>query len=144
MVVRIRELKIEDYERILEIWDDAKLPYKPEGRDSKESIKKQMEEFGDLFLGAEVNGRLVGVIIGSWDGRKGWLNRIAVEPAFQGMGIAKMLTSACEEALRERGARIFAMLIEDNNENSLKLAERMGYKIQRNILYLTKRDNDKI
>lgn len=144
MVVRIRELKIEDYERIIEIWDSSKLPYKPEGRDSKEAIKKQMEEFGDLFLGAEVNGRLVGVIIGSWDGRKGWLNRIAVEPAFQGMGIAKMLTSACEEALRERGARIFAMLIEDNNENSLKLAERMGYKVQKNILYLTKRDNDKI
>lgn len=144
MVVRIRELKLDDYERIIEIWESAKLPYKPEGRDSKESIKKQIEEFGDLFLGAEVNGKLVGTIIGSWDGRKGWLNRITVDPAFQGKGIAKMLTSACEEALRERGARIFAMLIEDNNEKSLKLAERMGYKIQKSILYLTKRDNEKI
>ncbi len=144
MVVRIRELTIKDYNRMIEIWENARLPYKPDGRDSRESIKKQMEEFGDLFLGAEVNGKLVGVIIGSWDGRKGWLNRIAVDPAFQGMGIGKMLTAACEEALRERGARIFAMLIEDSNENSLKLAERMGYKVQKNILYLTKRDNDKI
>uniref|UniRef100_A0A7C4UDC0 GNAT family N-acetyltransferase n=1 Tax=candidate division WOR-3 bacterium TaxID=2052148 RepID=A0A7C4UDC0_UNCW3 len=144
MVVRIRNLTIDDYDRIIEIWESAKLPYKPEGRDSRESIKKQMEEFGDLFLGAEVQGRLVGVIIGSWDGRKGWLNRIAVEPSYQGMGIGKMLTSACEEALKERGARIFAMLIEEDNVSSLKLAERMGYKVQRSILYLTKRENDKI
>lgn len=144
MVVKIRELKIEDYERMIEIWENSKLPYKPEGRDSKDAIRKQIKESGDLFLGAEINGKLVGTIIGSWDGRKGWLNRIAVEPSFQGMGIAKMLTSACEEALRAKGARIFAMLIEDNNENSLKLAERMGYKVQKNILYLTKRDDDKI
>ena len=144
MEIKIRNLTKEDYDDMVSIWEASGLPYKPRGRDSREEIERQMEESGDLFIGAEVNGRLVGVVIGSWDGRKGWINRIAVLPEFQGRGIAKMLVGACEDALRSRGARIFAMLIEEGNEPSFRMAERLGYKLHRDIFYLTKRDSDDV
>jgi len=144
MELKIRRLNIEDYSRIVEIWEKAGLPYKPKGRDSYEEIKRQMTDFGDLFLGAEIKDTLVGVIIGSSDGRKGWLNRIAVDPTYQGMGIAKMLTRACEEALKKRGLKIFAVLIESYNKNSLALAKKMGYVLHKDIFYLTKRESKEI
>jgi len=144
MEIKIRRLTIDDYPKMKEIWEKSGLPYKPKGRDSYEEIKKQMEDFGDLFLGAEIDNKLVGLIIGSSDGRKGWLNRIAVDPVYQGRGIAKMLTTACEEALKERGLKIFAVLIESYNKNSLALAEKMGYVLHKDIFYLTKRESEEI
>ncbi len=144
MEIKIRRLTIDDYPKMKEIWEKSGLPYKPKGRDSYEEIKKQMEDFGDLFLGAEIDNKLVGLIIGSSDGRKGWLNRIAVDPVYQGRGIAKMLTTACEEALKERGIKIFAVLIESYNKNSLALAEKMGYVLHKDIFYLTKRESEEI
>ncbi len=142
--MEIRPLKIEDYEIILRLWDKAGLPYKPRGRDSYEEMKRQMENDPDLFLGVEEDGKLIGVIIATYDGRKGWLNRIAVDPAYRGRGIGLMLTRAGEEALRKRGAKIIALLVERSNQASLNLARQAGYVVARDILYLTKRESEEV
>lgn len=142
--MRIRNLKIEDYEEILKLWDRAGLSYRPQGRDSFEEMKRQMENAPDLFLGAEEGEELVGVLIATHDGRKGWLNRIAIDPAYRGRGIGLKLTRAGEEALRKRGARIIALLVERSNLASLNLAQKAGYVIAHNILYLTKRESEEV
>jgi len=142
--MRIRNLKIEDYEEILKLWDKAGLPYRPRGRDSYKEMKKQMRDDPDLFFGAEEGGKLAGVLIATYDGRKGWLNRIAVDPAYRGRGLGLKLTRVGERALRKRGARIIALLVERSNHPSLKLAQKAGYVIAQDILYLTKRENEEV
>lgn len=143
--IRIRRLGIDDYDGMVDVWERAGLPYKPRGRDSRESIQKQIMENPDLFLGAEEDGELVGVIIASSEGgRKGWLNRIAVVPEKRGSGIAKQLTSEAEKALWKRGVRIIAVLIHKENEISIGLAKSLGYIPAPDILYLTKRENDDV
>ncbi|MDP2806709.1 MAG: GNAT family N-acetyltransferase, partial [bacterium] len=82
--------------------------------------------------------------IASHDGRKGWLNRIAVDPDYRRQGLAKKLTLAGERALRKHGIKIFALLIHSYNSSSLQLAKKMGYKVHNDILYLTKRDGEHI
>ena len=142
--VKVRRLTISDYDRMVEIWRSAGLPFKPKGRDSRSEIKKQMEATPDLFLGAEESGRLVGIIIASTEVRKGWLNRIAVIPEERGKGIAKTLTRSAEKALRKRGIKIIGLLIQKDNIASINLAKKMGYKEHPDILYMTKRDSDDV
>ncbi len=141
----IRRLTKNDYDKMVAVWKRAGLPCKPRGRESRESIHKQIEENPDLFLGAEENGELVGVIIASSEGgRKGWLNRIAVVPEKRGSGIAKSLTYEAEKALRKRGIKIIAILIHKENETSIRLAKSLGYIPAPEILYLTKRESDDV
>lgn len=142
--MRIRNLKIEDYEEILKLWDRARLSYRPRGRDSYQEVKRRMENDPDLFLGAEEEGKLVGVVIATYDGRKGWLNRIAVDPAYRGKGLGLKLTRVGERALRKRGAKIIALLVERSNLASLNLAQKAGYVIAEDILYLTKRESEEV
>jgi ribosomal protein S18 acetylase RimI-like enzyme len=141
----IRPLTIDDYDRMVQVWERAGLPYKPKGRDSKESIGKEMKDNPDLFLGAELDGELVGVIIASSEGgRKGWLNRIAVLPEKRGSGIAKALTAEAEKALRKKGIKIIALLIHKENTTSIGLAKSLGYVPAPDILYLTKRESNDV
>jgi len=142
--MRIRNLKIEDYEEILKLWDRARLSYRPRGRDSYYEVKRQMENDPDLFLGAEEEGKLVGVVIATYDGRKGWLNRITVDPAYRGKGLGLKLTRVGERALRKKGAKIIALLVERSNLASLNLAQKAGYVIAEDILYLTKRESEEV
>jgi len=142
--MRIRNLKIEDYEEILKLWDRARLSYRPRGRDSYQEVKRQMENDPDLFLGAEEEGKLVGVVIATYDGRKGWLNRITVDPAYRGKGLGLKLTRVGERALRKKGAKIIALLVERSNLASLNLAQKAGYVIAEDILYLTKRESEEV
>lgn len=141
----LKKLTIEDYEKIVSLWKEAGLPFKPKGRDSKEAIKRQMEENPEFFLGAFMDDELVGVVIGSYDGRmKGWINRLAVSPRFRGRGIAKMLVCEMERILSSKGAKIFCVLVEKPNPASINLFKKLGYALHENIVYMTKRESQEV
>ena len=142
--MEIRRLTIKDYEEMIRLWSRAKLPFKPKGRDSKEAIAIQMEASPDFFMGAFENSRLVGTVIISCDTRKGWINRLTVDPDYRNRGIAKTLVAQSEKKLREYGIRIFCALIEDYNATSKKLFKECGYIEHLDIKYFSKRDSDEI
>lgn len=133
----LRRLTIADYDRLLTLWEKAGLPYRPKGRDSREAIAQQMESEKVIFLGLEED-KLVAAVVVSDDGRKGWLNRIAVDPGYRRRGLAKRLTIAGEEELEKKGIGIFAALVEEDNQASLNLLAKAGYTLRRDILYLRK------
>jgi ribosomal protein S18 acetylase RimI-like enzyme len=141
--MKIRTLTIGDYDAMVQLWTRAGLPFKPKGRDSRQMIEKQIEAFPELFIGAFHQGKLAGLVIGSYDVRmKGWINRLAVDPGYQRQGIAQELVGKVEEALERRGAAIFGALIETPNEESLRLFQKMGYSTHPDILYVSKRKSE--
>ena len=137
----IRSLTPEDYDDLITLWEKSQLPYRSEGRDSRASIQKQIEEDPDLFLGAFLNNVLIGAVIASFDGRKGWINRLAVSPEYRRQGVAQELINAAENALKKRGAAVIGALIFETNEKSLILFEKMGYTIHDDIRYASKRES---
>jgi ribosomal protein S18 acetylase RimI-like enzyme len=138
--VEIRTLSIEDYDLIIKLWERAGLPFKPKGRDSKQAMEKQMASSPDLFIGAFYQGKLVGIVIGSYDGRmKGWINRLAVDPELRHMGVAQRLIDRLEKNLGKRGTTVFCALVETPNKGSLSLFRKLGYTVHRDILYASKR-----
>jgi ribosomal protein S18 acetylase RimI-like enzyme len=140
--VEVRRLTIKVDGAMVKVWKHAGLPYKPKGRDSPEVVTKLMLEFPSFFIGAFVEDRPVGVVIGSCETRmKGWINRLAVDPQYQRQGIAQQLVTRMEEELKEHGTKIFCALIETPNEESEGVFRRLGYALHRNILYATKRES---
>jgi ribosomal protein S18 acetylase RimI-like enzyme len=143
--IEIRNLRVNDYEAMVGLWKRAGLPFKPRGRDSKDMIERQMKAFPEFFIGAFHGDKLVGVVIGSYDGRmKGWINRLAVDPAYRRRGIGKQLIGRVEKALEKRGAAIFCALIETPHEESVRLFRKMGYLVHKDILYVTKRKSREV
>jgi len=141
----IRTLTPNDYSAIIELWKRAGLPFKLKGRDSKQQMKQQMKTFPEFFIGAFHYGKLVGVVIGSYDGRmKGWINRLAVDPEYRRKEVGQQLIKAVEDALERHGAAILCALIETPNEESLGLFQKMGYVTHQEILYVTKRKSKDI
>jgi len=142
--MKIQKLTINDYEQMIALWVKAKLPFKPKGRDSKEAIAAQMKANPEFFLGAFENSRLIGTAILSCDIRKGWINRLAVDPDYRRRGIAKVLVRESEKILRKYGLRIFCALIEDYNAASKELFKECGYVEHHDIIYFSKRDSDEV
>lgn len=142
--MEIRRLIINDYKEMVRLWLTAKLPFKPKGRDTREAIAVEMKGNPDFFLGAFENNRLVGTVIISCDVRKGWINRLAVDPDHRHRGIAEALIAESERTLRKHGIRIFCALIEDYNATSKKLFRECGYVEHHDITYFSKRDSDEI
>lgn len=137
----IREFRMDDYDVLITLWNEAQLSYKPKGRDSRDKIEQEIKQGNAIFLVAEVNGRLIGSILGTYDGRKSWINRLAVAPEFRRRGIAKKLVAEVENRFSKLGIEIIACLIEEWNTQSMQVFARLGYKKHPDIVYFTKRKN---
>ena len=134
-----RKLKPIEYEKLIKLWEKSKLPFKPNGRDSKENIIKQLNISTNGFIVAENNANIIGAIIASHNGRKGWINRLAVHPDYRKKGIAAALIKEAENFLQSEGIEIFAALIEGWNFQSKNLFEKNNYNEFEGIHYFTKR-----
>ena len=140
----IREFSIKDYDAIMTLWNDAQLPFKPKGRDKRDKIECELKQEKAIFLVAEINGKIVGSVFGTHDGRKGWINRLAVSPKFQRQNIAKKLIAEIEYRFSELGIDIIACLVEDLNKTSLQVFEKLGYKKHSDIAYFSKRKDSNV
>jgi ribosomal protein S18 acetylase RimI-like enzyme len=139
-LMTLRRLTVDDYDAILALWQRAGLDtIRPQGRDSREAFADQLAR-GQVVLGLEDAGRLVACVVITDDTRKGWINRLAVEPDYRRQGLAARLVAEAERELRARGIQVFAALIEDENVASLSLFQREGYKTH-DIYYVSKRDS---
>ncbi len=134
----IRGVEPDDYDAVLALWSAAGLPIRARGRESRAAFERQIEQFGDLYLAATDGDRIVGVVLGTHDGRKGWINRLAVLPEYRRRGIAAALVTACDTAIRAEGIEIIAALIEPENVASIALFERLGYRADVPVVYYRK------
>ncbi len=136
-----RRLTVEDYDAIVALWQRAGLgSIRLQGRDSREAFADQLAR-GQAVLGIEDGQRLVACVVVTDDTRKGWINRLAVDPDYRRQGLGSRLIAEAEEELRARGIRLYAALIESDNEVSMNLFRREKYK-RGDVVYMTKRDSE--
>jgi ribosomal protein S18 acetylase RimI-like enzyme len=139
--ILVRPYRDDDYDLVMELWAAGGLPLKPQGRDSRENIGRQIALPMVLFLVAEEGdgGRVVGTVLATHDGRKGWINRVAVEAGSRRKGLGARLVREAERWLEDQGMDILACLIEDDNVVSMTVFEKLGYKKHPEIIYFAKR-----
>jgi ribosomal protein S18 acetylase RimI-like enzyme len=142
--MEIRRLIIDDYEEIIKLWWRAGLPFKAKGRDSKEAMAAQAGTSSNFFLGAYKDDRLVGVAVITCDGRKGWINRLAVDPDYRRRSIAQALIAESEKVLRKHGISLFCALIDEGNAASKELFKKCGYVEHHDVVYFSKRPSEDV
>jgi ribosomal protein S18 acetylase RimI-like enzyme len=115
-MVLIREFDYpDDYTSIRELWGNIDQGVKVGRSDTREEIEKKLSRDPDLFLVAEENGKIIGSVIGGYDGRRGFLYHLAVAASHRNRGIGGMLLEEVEERLRAKGClKCYLMVMPDN------------------------------
>ncbi len=129
------------YDEIMALWRRAGLHIRPEGRDSVEAFTRQMRTGVQTPIGLRAGALLVAVALATHDSRKGWINRLAVDPDYRRRGLATRLIGLCEAHFQAQGIDIWAALIEEWNQASLALFRNAGYALTNDITYASKRSH---
>jgi ribosomal protein S18 acetylase RimI-like enzyme len=80
---------------------------------------------------------LAASVLGTYDGRRRWVNRLATRPDWRGQGIASGLLTTVEERLAALGCRKVNLLVEPDNGGALHFYRRMGYT-QDDLVFMEK------
>lgn len=127
----VREARPGDFPAILALWYSldrhTALPDKPEHLETFHRFSP------DLFLVAESDGRIVGTVIGGWDGWRANIARLATDPECQRGGVATALVREIERRLRGKGAARIYALVDKRSLPATPFWDAAGYTPNENI-----------
>jgi ribosomal protein S18 acetylase RimI-like enzyme len=118
----------QDYPAVYQLWETAGSGIHVGDSDTPDEIKKKLERDPDLFLLAEIDGQVIGSVMGGFDGRRGMIYHLAVQDAFRGHGIATALMNELETRLRAKGCLKYYLLVTYENLKAIRYYEGHGWE----------------
>jgi ribosomal protein S18 acetylase RimI-like enzyme len=126
--VQLREFHFpEDYAAVRQLWESMERGVHVGRSDTPDEIQKKLARDPDLFLVARHGDKIIGTVIGGFDGRRGLLYHLAVDGSFRGRGIGALLLSEVESRLRQKGCLKCYLMITPDNEEAMRYYEKRGW-----------------
>ncbi len=123
--IAIRPCQPEDIPAVLQLWIDADAV--PGPTDDAAAIERRLQRDVELFVLATDGARIVGSLMGGWNGWRGDMARLAVHPDYRRRGIAMQLISEVEGRLRELGCNRITSLVFIHEAGAPELWSNAGY-----------------
>lgn len=108
----------------------ACFPDDPPHNRAEVAIPAKLAMHDELFLVAEEEGRVIGTAMAGWDGHRGWLYAVAVDPARRRSGVGAALVRAAEERLAALGCTKINLQVRAENAAVAAFYERLGYAVE--------------
>lgn len=125
--MKIREMKISDYTPVLySFWKRVGLDVSS-FTEEKKITQQTLELNSNSCFVAEDKGKVIGTVLGTFNGRRGWIYHLAVIPEYQHKGTGSKLMKKAEIALKKRGAPRVLLGIFNSNKETFEFYERLGY-----------------
>ena len=135
--VTIRGYRPADYEQVADLWRAVGSSIR--SGDTAQALDSKTAHDPSLVLVAESGGRIVGTAFGAWDGRRAFINRVAVDPAYQRRGIGTPLMGQVERRLAALGAQRVGLLTGgERRSEAVRFYESLGYEVRDDVRYLSK------
>jgi ribosomal protein S18 acetylase RimI-like enzyme len=103
--------------------------------DSPSEIEKKLTRDPDLFLVAEIDGSVIGTVMGGFDGRRGFVYHLAVAAPFRRNGVASRLMQELERRLREKGCIRSYLLVRPDNPDAQVYYQKMGWNVLDDVIF---------
>lgn len=118
----------DDYPPVIELWNHAGPGIHVRRSDTQEEIQKKLQRDPDLFLVAEAGGKIIGSVIGGFDGRRGLVYHLAVEESQRKQGLGQALMAELEARLRQKGCLRCYLLVTKDNPEAVRFYEASGWE----------------
>lgn len=142
--MKIRKMWISDYDKVYALWMSCAGMGLNNLDDSKEGIERFLKRNPDTCFVAEIEEKIVGVIIVGNDGRRGYIYHTAVNPQYRKQGIARQLVDSAMQELKQCGINKVALVVFDRNENGNAFWEKLGFTVREDLIYRNKNIHDLI
>ena len=111
--ILITRCRSEESQALLDLWTKAGVTSSP--TDSVEDVRLVIQHPASNVLVAKSQENIVGCVIGTFDGWRGNISRLAVLPEYRRYGIARALVADVEEWLIGQGAKVVNALVEKDH-----------------------------
>jgi ribosomal protein S18 acetylase RimI-like enzyme len=95
--------------------------------DPRKDIEMKCQVQPDLFFVGTISDRIVASAMAGYDGHRGWIYYLAVDPDYQRQHIGRRMMARAEVALKERGCPKINLQVRTSNPAVISFYEHLGY-----------------
>ena len=133
--MELKLLRIEDYDMVYQLWTSTKGMGMRSLDDSFEGIKKFLKRNPTTNYIAQVEDKVIGVILCGHDGRRGYIYHASVNSDYRGKGIGKKLVNAVIESLKKEEINKVALIVFASNDLGNKFWQSLGFEKRDDLIY---------
>ena len=121
----IRLYREPDRDAVIALWErcDLTRPW----NDPAADVSRKLERDPEGFLVGTVDGTVVASVMVGYDGHRGWINYLAVDPDARGAGHGRAVMRAAEAHLSALGCPKVNLQIRTSNLDAVRFYESIGY-----------------
>jgi len=139
--MQYRVMVMSDYENIIALWQKSS-GVQLRDADSQAGIEKYLKRNPDLSFVCENEGRLLGTIMAGHDGKRGYVQHLAVDESSRGRGIGNQLILRCLDVLKSEGILKSHIHVLDNNRSAQSYWHNRGWQARTDLKVYSYINND--
>jgi ribosomal protein S18 acetylase RimI-like enzyme len=126
--MHIRPYAAADEAAVVALWQTCGL-LRPQN-DPHKDIARKLRVNPEWFLVAADGGGIAGAVMAGYEGHRGWINYLAVEPARQRGGLGRALMAEAERRLRAAGCPKINLQVRPENQAAIAFYARLGFSVE--------------
>jgi ribosomal protein S18 acetylase RimI-like enzyme len=127
-LMKIFEFTDDQSDRVIALWEKCGLT-RSWNNPEKDIARKSVDQNGKFLIG-QIDGVLIASIMIGYDGHRGSINYLAVDPDYAGAGYGKILMAEAERFLLSVGCPKISVCVRTDNFKVVEFYERLGYAIE--------------
>lgn len=131
----IREMKLDDYDGVHDLWMTIKGFGIRSMDDSREGVERFLLRNPGLSVVAEEDGRIVGSILCGHDGRRGCLYHVCVAQECRMKGIGRSMVVHCMERLKAEKINKVSLIAFTKNDIGNAFWKEIGWTKREDLNY---------
>lgn len=131
----IENFSMKFYDDLIELWRIAGISVS--SSDNKEELARMSRQNPDLFLIGKASDAIIGVVMGGFDGRRGYVHHLAVDPNYQKRGYGKLLMDELIKRFRQKGVHKVHLFIEKRNKKVVDFYKNLGWQVRENLIMMS-------
>lgn len=131
----IREMKIDDYAAVYQLWLHTTGMGLNDVDDSQQGIARILDRNPTLSFVAEEDEHIVGVIVAGQDGRRGYIYHTAVNQDYRNQSIAQRLVEMVLDEMKVLKISKIGLFIFEDNDIGNSFWQKMGFNVRNDIYY---------
>src|SRR5262245_47478251 len=125
--MKIRPFQKPDETVVIELWRQCGL-VRPVN-DPAMDIARKLKVNPEMFLIGEIDGMIVATVMAGYEGHRGWLNYVAVDPKHQRKGLARQIVAEAEKLLGAAGCPKINLQVRTANQQAIEFYKRIGFGV---------------
>lgn len=134
--LHVRTVLPADAEAVVSLWRRCGLVHP--NNDPHKDIARKLKVGPDLFLVGEHAGEIAAVVMAGYEGHRGWINYLGVDPRFQRRGWGRRMMDEAERRLRREGCAKINLQVRESNRDVIAFYQAIGFAVDR-VVSLGKR-----